>query len=84
METYKFHVQGMHCKACIALTEGELCTLPEIQTVKASLDDLSVEINGNFGNKDKEQIASQLTELLKPHGCNVTGAHGRDCDCQDA
>lgn len=72
METYKFHVQGMHCKACIALTEGELCTLPEIQTVKASLDDLSVEINGNFGNKDKEQIASQLTELLKPHGYTIT------------
>ena len=30
MTTYTFHVNGMHCKACVVLTESELGDVPEV------------------------------------------------------
>lgn len=72
MEQYKFQVNGMHCKACITLTESELCTLPGVQKVTASLSDTSVTVEGEFGEHTKEQIASQFTKVLQPHGYTVS------------
>ncbi|MEK7170170.1 MAG: sulfite exporter TauE/SafE family protein [Patescibacteria group bacterium] len=71
-ETYTFHVHGMHCKACVALTESALADVPEVKSVKASLANLSVEVTGEFGDKAPEHIARDLSEVLKPHGYTLS------------
>lgn len=72
MKTYTFHIQGMHCKACIALTESELGDIQEITHAKASLDDHTVIISGQFGDRSPEEIANSLTSVLKPHGYTLS------------
>jgi len=71
-KTYKFHVNGMHCKACVILTESELSEVFGISHVKASLSNLDVEVVGDFGDKNPEQIAKDLSEVLKPHGYTLS------------
>ena len=71
-KTYIFHVNGMHCKACIALSESELMDVPEVKSAKASLANLSVEVTGEFGDKTPEHIARDLSEVLKPHGYTLS------------
>lgn len=71
MDTYTFHVQGMHCKSCIALTEGELMDLPEVTHAQSSLKTHTVDVTGEFGDRTPEQIAEFLTEPLKRHGYSV-------------
>ncbi|MEK7151370.1 MAG: sulfite exporter TauE/SafE family protein [Patescibacteria group bacterium] len=72
MKTYTFHVGGMHCKACVVLTESELSDVAEVSKVKASLEHLSVEVTGEFGDKEPEHIARDLSEVLKPHGYTLS------------
>ena len=72
MKTYTFHVVGMHCKACVALTESELKHLPEVRHVKADLTSLSVEVGGDFGDKLPEHIAADLSVILKSHGYTLS------------
>ena len=62
MKTYKFHVNGMHCPACVALTESELGDLPHVSSVKADLSSLSVEIVGSFGDKHPE-LGSSVSKI---------------------
>ncbi|MFA6392664.1 MAG: sulfite exporter TauE/SafE family protein [Candidatus Paceibacterota bacterium] len=69
---YKFHVNGMHCNSCVLLTESELKELPYITHVRSSLKNTSVEIEGDFGDKTIEQIAEELTTVLKPHGYTLS------------
>ncbi len=68
MKTFTFHVLGMHCKACVVLMESELSGVPEVSNVKASLEHLTVEVTGDFGDKTAEHVARDLSEVLKPHG----------------
>lgn len=68
MDTYTFHVQGMHCKSCIALTEGELMDLPEVTHAESSLKTHTVDVTGEFGDRTPQQVAQFLTEPLKRHG----------------
>jgi len=72
MKTYTFHVNGMHCKACVALTESELNDVPEVAKAKSSLANLSVQVTGDFGDKEPEHIAQDLSEVLKPHGYSLS------------
>lgn len=72
MRTYTFHVNGMHCNACVLLTESELGDLPEVSKAKTSLATNSVEVTGDFGNKEPEHIARDLSEVLKPHGYTLS------------
>jgi len=72
LKKYTFHVHGMHCNACILMTESELGDLPNIAHVKSSLKNHSVEIEGDFGDKTQEQIAEELTIPLKRHGYTVS------------
>lgn len=72
MKTYTFHVNGMHCKSCVLLTESELSEIKEVSSVKASLGKTSVEVTGDFGDKDVEHIAMDLSEVLKPHGYTLS------------
>ena len=62
----------MHCKACVVLTESELGEVPEVSRVKASLENLSVEVTGDFGDKAPEHIAQDLSEIIKPHGYTLS------------
>ncbi|MCF7864932.1 MAG: sulfite exporter TauE/SafE family protein [Candidatus Pacebacteria bacterium] len=71
-QKYTFHVHGMHCNACVLMTESELGDLPNITQVKSSLKNHSVEVTGDFGNKTPGQIAEELTIPLKPHGYTVS------------
>jgi sulfite exporter TauE/SafE/copper chaperone CopZ len=68
IRTLTFHVNGMHCNSCVILTETELKEVPGIVEAKTSLKHRSVEVKGEFGEKTKEQIAVELSQVLKPHG----------------
>ncbi len=70
-QSYKFHVKGMHCAACVLLTESELLEQGGITKAKASLADCSVEVSGDFGATSKETIAQNLSAVLQPHGYSV-------------
>lgn len=71
METYTFHIQGMHCKSCIALTEGELMDLPEVTHAESSLKTRTVNVTGEFSDRTPEQIAELLTKPLQRHGYSL-------------
>jgi sulfite exporter TauE/SafE/copper chaperone CopZ len=72
MKTYTLHVSGMHCASCPLLIEGELSDLPHITQVKASLKHHHVEVTGEFGEKTLEEIAQELTTIIKSHGYGLT------------
>ncbi|MDO8585175.1 MAG: sulfite exporter TauE/SafE family protein [bacterium] len=71
-KNYTFHVLGMHCNACVVLTESELGEVSEVSSVKASLEHLSVEVTGDFGDKTAEHVARDLSGVLKPHGYTLS------------
>ncbi len=72
MKTYTFHVTGMHCPACPVLIKSEIEDMRDVSSVKASLKNHTVEVSGDFGDRTQEQIASDLTEVLKTHGYTVS------------
>ena len=67
-KTYTFHVSGMHCNACILMTESELTDVPYITHAKSSLKHHSVEITGNFDERSPETIAEDLNKALIKKG----------------
>ncbi len=71
-QKYNFHVHGMHCNSCVLLIENELSELPNILEVRSNLKDHSLEVVGNFGDKELIQIAEELTLPLKQHGYSVS------------
>jgi sulfite exporter TauE/SafE/copper chaperone CopZ len=66
--SYTFHISGLHCASCVALTESELGEVPGVTRVKASLQRECVEVAGDFGDKPPERLAEDFTEVLKKHG----------------
>lgn len=72
MKTYKFHVHGMHCNSCVILTESIFGDLPNVNKVTSKLNNHSVEIVGDFGNKTDIEIANELTVLVKDSGYIVS------------
>lgn len=70
--TYTFHVNGMHCKACVLMIDSELEELPNVENVSASLKKHQVEVTGEFGDKTPEQIAEELSIPLVKHGYHLT------------
>jgi len=69
---YTFHVQGMHCQACILLTESQLQDHPEITSAKSSLTNHTVEICGNFSATTPDGVIAELNPLLTPHGYTLS------------
>ncbi|MEK7586648.1 MAG: sulfite exporter TauE/SafE family protein [Patescibacteria group bacterium] len=67
-KTHTFHVRGMHCQACVVVTENELNEHEKITRVKASLNNYTVEVTGHFEEQAPEELAEELSLLLKPHG----------------
>jgi cation transport ATPase len=72
IKKYNFHVHGMHCSACVLLTESEILELPNIEKAKTNLKNHSVEIEGSFGSKAEEEILRELNFKLEPHGYKVS------------
>lgn len=64
---YVFHVQGMHCKSCVMMIEGELTDLSYVTHAKVSLAHHRLEVSGDFGGRTQEEIASLLNEPLQKH-----------------
>ncbi len=77
---YQFHVNGMHCRSCVLLIESELRNAPAIQSVKSNLEDETVEVVGDFGNKSREDIAREFTHILSKHGYGVSSEEMQDMD----
>ncbi len=71
-QTYTFHVSGMHCKACIFMTESELLDLPHVTHAKSSLKSHTIEVTGDFGDRTKDKIAKEFTDVLLPRGYTVS------------
>lgn len=69
---YTFHVNGMHCASCIILTESELQEVQGVTRVKSSLATHSTEVTGDFGEKEPEAIAAELSKVLIPHGYSLS------------
>jgi sulfite exporter TauE/SafE/copper chaperone CopZ len=71
-KTYTFHVSGMHCKACVMLTEEEIKEHPNVTAATTSLKTQSVEVTGHFGDATPEAIAQELTRMLTKHGYTLS------------
>jgi sulfite exporter TauE/SafE/copper chaperone CopZ len=72
IQTYAFHVDGMHCKACVLLTQSELAAHPRVLWTKSSLRTHSVEVRGDFGDKPLDEIVSELSPYLSQHSLSTT------------
>lgn len=66
----------MHCSACPALIKSELEEIEKVSGAKASLKNRHVEVTGDFGEKIPEDIAEELSGVLRPHGYELSvGKH---------
>ena len=72
IKTYIFHITGMHCKACILLTEDELREHPQVISAKSNLGTRLVEVRGDFGLMSPETLVSELNQLLGKHGYRLS------------
>jgi hypothetical protein len=54
------------------MTESELKDLSNVADAKSNLNNHSVQVTGDFGDKSLEQIAEELTIPLKSHGYTVS------------
>lgn len=69
---YTFHVNGMHCKACVLLTESELQEVAGVTGAKSNLQTRTVVVTGEFGDKSAESIAEELSGVLTTHGYSLS------------
>jgi uncharacterized protein len=67
-QTYRFHVQGMHCSGCTIFIESELGNQPGVRTVRADIDTKTVDVMGDFGGKTPQAIVDMLTLPIKEKG----------------
>lgn len=70
--TYTFNVHGMHCNACVVLTESELKDHELVEHAIADLKTCCVEVRGNFGDKSEIEVARELSPLLEKHGYKLS------------
>ncbi len=73
-KNYTFKVKGMHCAACVLLTESELLKQPGVATAKTNLTKETVEICGKFGEMPADDVALTLSKPLRAHGYSLTPA----------
>jgi sulfite exporter TauE/SafE len=53
------------------LTEAELKSHPRVLSANSNLHERTVEISGEFDNMSPEEIARELTAVLRPHGYTI-------------
>ncbi len=73
-KTYTFQVKGMHCAACVLLTEEELLKQPGVTQAKTNLSAETVEICGEFGDRPATDIAADLSKPLATHGYSLSSS----------
>ncbi len=61
------HVHGMHCEACVLLTDVELGEHPKVATAKSNLGSRTVEVCGDFGDMTLDEVAKELSSVLSEH-----------------
>ena len=69
---YKFYVHGMHCNACVLLTESELKDHALVENAVANLKNCCVEVVGDFKDRDEKEIAEELSSLIEKHGYKIS------------
>jgi sulfite exporter TauE/SafE/copper chaperone CopZ len=62
------YVHGMHCQACVILTESELAEHAKVVSATSDLASRTVDIYGNFPGMSPDEIARELSPLLTKHG----------------
>ena len=67
-----FHVQGMHCKACILMIESELQDVAGVTRATANLNTHTVEVAGDFQWRTPEELARELSLVLAPRGYSLS------------
>lgn len=71
-KTYSFHISGMHCKACVMLSEEELREQPKVVSAATDMKTRTVRVTGDFGDATPEEIARRLTIPLEKHGYTLS------------
>lgn len=71
-QTQTFHVIGMHCNACVLLTESEVGDHPKVHVAKSSLATCTIEVTGDFGDATPRAIAEELTKTIEKHGYTLS------------
>ena len=71
-QTLTLHIVGMHCGACILLTELEATGLLYITRAVSDLKHHTITVEGDFAGKSPEAVAAELTGVLQPHGYTVS------------
>lgn len=71
-QTHIFHVKGMHCHACVLLTESEIGEDPKVCSAKSDLASCTIEVTGDFGGLTPAEIAKELTAKIEKHGYTLS------------
>ena len=71
-KTYTFYVKGMHCEACVLLTESELMEVEGVTHAVSSLKTHTIEVSGDFGWRTPEETARELSQVLEKHGYSLS------------
>ncbi|OGG61161.1 hypothetical protein A3C87_03355 [Candidatus Kaiserbacteria bacterium RIFCSPHIGHO2_02_FULL_49_34] len=66
MKSYTFHIHEMHCASCTVLTDMELRSHSDVESVRVHLDTKTVDVVGNFETQEEARL--ELAPLLAPHG----------------
>jgi len=71
-ERYIFPIVGMHCSACVLLTESELSEVEGVKEIKADLNKHIVEVSGDFNNLSRHEIQKRLNAAIEKHGYRIS------------
>ena len=71
-QTLTLHIKGMHCSACILLTELEATEVPYITSARSDLKEHTITVEGDLAGKSPQVVAVELTNILRPHGYTVS------------
>lgn len=71
MKKYTFNVNGMHCNACVLLTESEIGEHPKVTSAKSDLGTRTVEVCGDFEDMEIADIVKELNQKLSQHSLST-------------
>ncbi|OHA18031.1 MAG: hypothetical protein A3H57_03115 [Candidatus Taylorbacteria bacterium RIFCSPLOWO2_02_FULL_43_11] len=72
MNTYRFHVHGMHCKSCSVLIENDLKESVGVRNLHVNYEKKELDVSGDFGGIAPEKIAELFTKKIEQHGYSVS------------
>jgi sulfite exporter TauE/SafE/copper chaperone CopZ len=72
MKETTLYVKGMHCASCTVLVEEAVKDHPKITWAKASLGSMTLNVKGDFTDKETAKIANELSQLVKKHGYEIS------------